>query len=493
VRLGLPFVLCLTFSLTFNAAAASSAEDVASLSRQLDLYYALQQRIAQPGEISEEGLSGLKLLLAQLYTEMGMLLAAEHTLNELQGGPSIQQLRDMGRLMLARQYRMRGEVESSQAQLDAIGGKLDTMLENERLQMIALSALEQGDRDEALKRFGEVQGGERAMLLARFNYAALLLQGANQEHGLILLQELAAHTSNAPAVSALKDRANLLLGYFFLRRGHNEEAITFLRKIRLHGPYSRAALLAQGWAELSLRGPEYAMAPWMELLAAGEGDNLSEEAALAIASAISIKGPTQRAVEHYDQLIKRYEAEREQVKRELHRHRQPYPQERVETYLDEQMGGDDGYKSVPAVALRRLFVLKRELSSGRHQNRIKSDDDKSYFEQLWGVLHALYPRTDEWSGVGISSLIAQGTEQYITNFNQSVSGRSLHIDSVVEQRVEEDRQTLDGEITVVAEWYRRTRLTHLQERDVRLVSYLERARLGVARNHDLALSQQESD
>jgi hypothetical protein len=474
-----------------HAAAASAAELRAPLAPRLTLYHSLQQRLAQPGEISAEGLAGLQLLLAQLYCEMGMLQAAERTLDALQGGPSIKQLRDMGRLLLARQYRQRGELEAARAQLAAIDGELEPELESEHQQMLALSALERGAVDEALRRYGKVQGGGGAVLLGRFNYAALLLRTSQAEHGLALLQVIAERSEDAPAVVALRDRANLLLGYYFLQRQEHREAQRFLQRVRLEGPYSRAALLTLGWVELELRGAEHAMTPWMELLAAGRGDSLDEEAELAIASAIASKGPSQRVIDHYQRLIAQFVRGHESVVTERQRHARPYAPQAIAAVLEEETDMLARY-SVAGVALARLLALRQQWRSGEEVKGLAGLDEDAFFERLWPLLHTVYAPPDAFSGIGVDALVAQRTELFLRRLLQT-SLRSSHAATDPAARIEADRATLDGEIAVVAEWYRRSRLAALQARDERLGAYMERARLAIARNHDLALRRQERE
>lgn len=491
MRPHLPFIRIIILIVALYASAATAVEPHAPLSRQLTLYYTLQQRLAQPGEISAEGLAGLQLLLAQLYCDLGMLQAAERTLDALQGGPSIKQLRDMGRLLLAREYRQRGELEAASAQLVSIGGELDAVLKNEHQQMLALSALEHGAVDEALRRYGEVQRGEGAVLLARFNYAALLLRSAQAEHGLALLQVIAERGEDNPAVMALRDRANLLLGYYFLQHQGHQEAQQFLQRVRLRGPYSRVAMLALGWVELELRGAEYAMTPWMELLADGRGDSLDEEAELAIAAAIASKGPSQRVLDHYQRLIGQFKQGREVVIVERQRHAQPYAPQDIAAVLE---GENDALArhSVAGVALARLLALRRQLSIEEADKSLSGLDEGAFFERLWPLLRAVYAEPDESSGIGVDALVAQRTEAFVRGMLQN-SSRSSHSATDPAARINADRATLDGEIAMVAEWYRRTRLAALQARDERLGAYMERARLAIARNHDLALRRQERE
>jgi hypothetical protein len=488
VRLSLSFVPIIVFSVALHAATATAVEPRVPLDRQLTLYHTLQQRIAQPGEISAEGFAGLQLLLAQLYGEMGMLQAAQRTLDALQGGPSIRQLRDMGRLLLARHYRQRGELAAAATQLAAIGDALDLPLEQEHQQMLALSALERGAVDEALRRYGTVQGGEEGTLLARFNYAALLMRGAQSEHGRALLQMLGQQGGVGPVAAALRDRANLLLGYHDLQRQAYQDARTFLQQVRLSGPYSRAALLALGWSELALRGAEHAMVPWLELLADGRKDSLAEEAQLAIAAAIASKGPSQRVLDHYQRLLTEYGQQRREVALQQQRHARPYAPQEIAALLQ----GAEEHHSVAGVALARLLALRQQLRGAAGVQGLAGLEEKAFFERLWPLLHALYAAPEAFTGSGVNALVARRTEAFIRNTLQT-SSRSLHPTSDAQARIGADLATLDGEITAVAEWYRRQRLAALAARDERLSAYMERARLAIARNHDLALRRQERD
>ena len=494
MRLTSPFTLFVVLTVTLCSTAVSAVEPLTPLSRQLALYHTLQQRITQPGEISDEGLSGLKLLLAQVYGEMGMLLAAERTLDTLEGGPSVRQLEDMGRLLLARQYRQRGELAAAATQLAKISGELDAVLEHERQLMLALAALERGDVDEAVQRYGSLQAEQGGPLLARFNYAALLLRSAQAEHGLALLQALGEHSGESAALAALRDRANLLLGYHFLKQQQYQDAQRFLQRVRLSGPYSRAAQLALGWAELDLRGAKYAMVPWMELLAEGRGDSLDEEAELAIAAAIASKGASKRVIKHYQHLITQFEQGRKALLGERKHHAQAYAPQTVPSLLttpSEALARD----SAPGVALAHLLALRQKLSQKGGDNTVVKAEETAFFNQLWPQLQALYPYSedsDALSGVGVAAHVARRIEGYLRNTLQT-SSSSARQATDLGARIEADRVMLDGEIAVVAEWYRRSRLAALQAHDERLLSYTERARLAIARSHDLALRRQERE
>jgi len=343
-----------------------------------------------------------------------------------------------------------------------------------------------------LQRFGSVQGGQGAVLLARLNYAALLLQRGQLEHGRALLQEIAGQHGAEPAVAALRDRANLLLGYHFLQQQAYQEAGLFLRRVRLMGPYSRAAMLALGWVELELRGAEYAMAPWIELLSSGVEDSLAEEAGLAIAAAIASKGASERAVEHYQKLLREYAAGRDGLMVELQRHTAPYAPEEIAGVLQGDLAA---YRSVAGVTLSRLLDLRRQLAMADADAGEVEDDavgEAEFFDRLWPQLSALYPQPDGQSGIGVTAYVTRRIEALIRSSLQ-YSRRTPRGGADYAARINADRVELEAEVVRTAEWYRQTRLAGLQGRDQRLLAYMERARLAIARNHELALLRQERE
>ena len=63
-----------------------------------------------------------------------------------------------------------------------------------------------------------------------------------------------------PEMIALKDRANLALGFAYLQKKNPQKARLALERVRLSGPYSNKALLALGWADAQLGDYKSALA-----------------------------------------------------------------------------------------------------------------------------------------------------------------------------------------------------------------------------------------
>lgn len=141
---------------------------------------------------------------------------------------------------------------------------------------------------------------------------------------------------------ALRDRANLVLGYHHLRQGGSEAALEALARVRSPGPHGNAALLAFGWAFLvspeirpeagalvaqpailaGLSSPmarngsertarlHQALVPWTELVGRDPLDPAAQEGALALAWALDELGTGKQAHIYYQRAATQLELAR---------------------------------------------------------------------------------------------------------------------------------------------------------------------------------------
>ena len=88
--------------------------------------------------------------------------------------------------------------------------------------------------------------------------------------------------SDDPAVQTLRDKANYTLGYHLVEGGAPQQALRYLERVRLDGPYSNKALLAAGWVDVSLGHYDQALVPWSLLHDRDETSAAVQEAILAV-------------------------------------------------------------------------------------------------------------------------------------------------------------------------------------------------------------------
>lgn len=151
-----------------------------------------------------------------------------------------------------------------------------------------------------------------ALMLARFNLAvALLRQGGDDAtaRGTALLDQVGLTPSADEEQRALRDRANVALGFAALQNKQPREARLALQRVRLEGAQSNKALLGHGWAAAELNDPQLALTPWTELASRDMADAAVLEAQIAVPYAFAEAGAYTQALDRYRQAVAAFERE----------------------------------------------------------------------------------------------------------------------------------------------------------------------------------------
>jgi len=148
-----------------------------------------------------------------------------------------------------------------------------------------------------------------ASLFARFNLGVSLIRAGDMAGGSRWLDELGRLPAANEEQRALRDRANLALGFAALQRREPEDARRWLERIRLNGPSSNKALLGFGWAAMALNKPRQALVPWTELAGRDEHDPAVLEARIAVPHALAELGADAQALTGYETALAGFERE----------------------------------------------------------------------------------------------------------------------------------------------------------------------------------------
>src|SRR5690606_36813342 len=84
---------------------------------------------------------------------------------------------------------------------------------------------------------------------ARYNLGVALVRLGRVEEGTALLDAVGrqGRSGDAESLAALRDKANVAVGYAWLQADLAERARDSLRRVRLNGAFSIKALLGAGW------------------------------------------------------------------------------------------------------------------------------------------------------------------------------------------------------------------------------------------------------
>ena len=114
--------------------------------------------------------------------------------------------------------------------------------------------MDQGRYNEAIEILQALNNSDAQTSYSRFNLGAALIKDGRTDQGRNILDGVGSMPVRDLEDLALRDKANLALGYHFLRREQGGTAKPLFQRVGVNGPHSNRALLGLGWAELAPRG-----------------------------------------------------------------------------------------------------------------------------------------------------------------------------------------------------------------------------------------------
>ncbi|MGH8243179.1 MAG: tetratricopeptide repeat protein, partial [Steroidobacteraceae bacterium] len=224
-----------------------------------------------------------ELLRGGLYLSLGQHREAREIFERLLSDPATPQpVRDQAWYYLGKVLYAAGLFEESDRALRQSAGSLPEELEAERRLLIAQGLLYRQRYEQAIAELSNWQGPRYWLLYGQFNLGVALVRAGQPERGLALLDAVGSLETKWPELMALRDKANLAIGYARLQAGEPAAARLALERVRLAGLQSSKALLGAGWADAAAKQYESALLPWQELQGRDLLDAAVQESYLAV-------------------------------------------------------------------------------------------------------------------------------------------------------------------------------------------------------------------
>ena len=219
-------------------------------------------------------------------------------------------IHDRAWFFLAKIWEQRGYLDQAEAALGRIGDSLPKDLAPQRHMLQAQVLMDQGRFAEALAVLQEwKRPGDEWVGYAKYNIGVALVRLGQVEAGAAVLDDVGQLEPDNPALEALRDKANVALGYAWLQAQRPVEAKPSLQRVRLTGPFSNKALLGVGWADAESTDYRGALAPWLELRSRNMLDSAVQESLLAVPYAFAKLGADKQAADHYNDAIAAFTTE----------------------------------------------------------------------------------------------------------------------------------------------------------------------------------------
>jgi hypothetical protein len=251
-----------------------------------------------------------ELLAGSLYLQLGMHNEAGERFQRLLTNDVPTGVRNKAWLYLGQIWYTRGYLDKADAALRKINGRMSPALEAQKELLFGNVLMHEGKMDEAISLLSGWRGGvEPYSAYARFNLGVALVRSQRLSDADPFLNGVGTMLATTKELAALRDRANLALGFAYLQAEQPARARPALERVRLTGPYSNKALLGIGWADAALGDFQGALTPWMELRNRNVLDAAVQESYLAVPYAFSKLNANAQSADYYESAVKSFDAE----------------------------------------------------------------------------------------------------------------------------------------------------------------------------------------
>jgi hypothetical protein len=250
-----------------------------------------------------------QLLLGGLYLQLGLHNEAGARFEKLLTPDIPAGVRNRAWFYLGVVWYARGYLDKAEQSLRKVQGTLAPELEAEKVHLLANVLMRQGRFDEAVQILNGWRGSPDWVAYAQFNLGAAFVRKGLLSEADRFLTAVGTLDTQRSELLALKDRANLALGFAYLQANDAAKAKPVLERVRLSGPFSNKALLGLGWADAALGQFRDALRPWLELHNRNLLDAAVQESFLAVPYAYGKLNANAQSAEAYESAIRSFDDE----------------------------------------------------------------------------------------------------------------------------------------------------------------------------------------
>ena len=252
-----------------------------------------------------EVLRGGMLLSYGMHREAGQIFAK---LIEKGAPPPV---RDRAWYYLAKIRYQRGFIAEADEAMARIENPLPGAMQEDRVLLQAQLLMARADYAGAAAVLETLAKSSNVGAYARYNLGIAWLRSGDTERGVKMLDEIGKTPAASEEFKALRDKANVALGFAALQDEKPEAARGYLERVRLSSMLANKALLGFGWASSALSEHKKALVPWQELTNGQRdaGDAAVLEARMAVAYAFAELGAYGQSLDSYQGAISAYERE----------------------------------------------------------------------------------------------------------------------------------------------------------------------------------------
>jgi hypothetical protein len=250
-----------------------------------------------------------ELMLGGLYLSYGMHLEAEAIFKKLIAKGASPEIHDKAWFNLAKVRYQKGLYEDAIRAIEEIGGSLPQHLKDETDMMMANLLMARGQYNDAVVLLQKLLTKPKVATYARYNLGVAMYRNDKKIEGAEQLDLVGRAKASGEEDKALKDKANIALGYALLSNQDSLKAKAYFQRVRINGPFSNKALLGLGWANAMEKDYQKAIVPWMALAKRDKTDSSVYESMLALAYGLEQLKAYPQSMQSYQNAISVFQGE----------------------------------------------------------------------------------------------------------------------------------------------------------------------------------------
>ena len=258
-----------------------------------------------------------ELLLGGIYVAYGLFNEAERIFERLIGKVTTQDVANRAWFHLAEIFYHKGHREQAMRALSRITAALPGELETRRALLLGNLHMQAKNYVAAIDTLEDVRDTSVWGLYAKYNLGIAQAKLGHYADAKISLNAVNKTAQVNREEAALRDKANLALGFAALQKENHAEARAAFRRLRLQGPVSNAGLFGIGQAYYAMLQYEEAINYWGELAQRSIRGPAVFEAMLAVPQTYALLKAYPAAVKQYERAVTVYQNELAQLEQTM--------------------------------------------------------------------------------------------------------------------------------------------------------------------------------
>jgi len=377
-----------------------------------------------------------RLLIGGIELARGDYAEAARTFSEVLDAPNVpDNVRDRAHFYLGKTFYRRGfDALAVQHLTAAVHGTLPADFDAERRMLLAEALLSEGHDQEAAAELEHWDAPSVWRSYAEFNLGVAQIRAGKLDQGAQVLDGLGQRSAESEETMALRDQANVALGYAYVQQKRPAEALQVLARVRADGPQATKALLGAGWAAADAGRMRDAMAPWLELRGRDLLDPAVQESYLAVPYGYAQLGADAQAVAAYEDALNEFAAETKRL------------DESIEAI---RAGGlAKALEGLPMTPGAPLPVDVTRVPAARYLYRLLARDEFQMALANWRDLAGLSSRLDlrENDIAAFAELLAFRQHRFDTDLPRQLAALDHHdLDDLVQRRTELEARVAEAD------------------------------------------------